>query len=83
VPANETEGHASGYGASMSISGHRKEAADLERPGAGHHENRDATLKRIEDLRAEQKRLTGDFGVLQAIAPTRDEEAREMLRVTP
>src|ERR1039457_3756748 len=39
--------------------------------------NRDATLKRIEDLRAEQQGLVGDFGILQAIAPTRDEEARE------
>src|SRR5579864_8952720 len=38
--------------------------------------NRDATLKRIEDLRAEQERLTGNFGILQAIAPTRDEEAQ-------
>ena len=38
--------------------------------------NRDATLKRIEDMRAEQERLTGGFGILQAIAPTRDEEDR-------
>lgn len=38
--------------------------------------NRDATLKRIEEMRAEQERLTGGFGMLQAIAPTRDEEAR-------
>jgi len=68
---------AGGYGASMSISGHRKEVADLERRAPDIMKNRDATLKRIEDLRAEQQRLTGDFGVLQAIAPTRDEEARE------
>jgi hypothetical protein len=68
---------AGGYGASLSISGHRKEVAELERRAPDIMKNRDATLKRIEDLRAEQQRLTGDFGVLQAIAPTRDEEARE------
>jgi len=29
---------AGGIGAKMSISGHRQEVADLETPGAGHHE---------------------------------------------
>jgi len=33
-------------------------------------------LKQIEDLRAQQQQLTGDFGILQAIAPTQDEDAR-------
>ncbi|HEY1754418.1 MAG TPA: hypothetical protein VGG72_03415 [Bryobacteraceae bacterium] len=65
-----------GYGASMSVSAHRKEAADMERQAPDIMKNRDATLKRIEDLRAEQERLTGGFGLLQAIAPTRDEEDR-------
>ena len=65
-----------GYGASVSVSGHRKEVADMERQAPEIMKNRDATLKRIEDLRAEQERLTGDFGILQAIAPTRDEEAQ-------
>jgi hypothetical protein len=65
-----------GYGASMSISAHRKEQADLERQAPEILKNRDATLKRIEDLRAQQQRLVGDFGILQAIAPTPDEEAR-------
>ena len=65
-----------GYGASMSVSAHRKEVADMERQAPDIMKNRDATLKRIEDLRAEQERLTGGFGLLQAIAPTRDEEDR-------
>ena len=52
---------AGGYGASMSISGHRKEVADLERRAPDIMKNRDATLKRIEDLRAEQQRLTVSF----------------------
>lgn len=38
--------------------------------------NRDATLKRIEALRGQEQGLTGNFGVLQAIAPTDDEIAR-------
>ena len=67
---------AGGNGAKMSISGHRKEVADMERQAPDIMKNRDATLKRIEDLRAEQQGLVGDFGILQAIAPTRDEEAR-------
>jgi len=67
---------AGGYGASVSISGHRKEIADMERQAPDIMKNRDATLKRIEDLRAEQERLTGGFGILQTVAPTRDEEAR-------
>src|SRR5271154_1094931 len=65
-----------GYGASMSVSSHRNEMANMERQAPDIMKNRDATLKRIEDLRAEQERLTGGFGVLQAIAPTRDEEDR-------
>ena len=48
----------------------------MERQAPDIMKNRDATLKRIEDLRAEQERLTGGFGLLQAIAPTRDEEDR-------
>ena len=65
-----------GYGASVSVSGHRKEVADMERQAPEIMKNRDATLKRIENLRAEQERLTGNFGILQAVAPTRDEEAQ-------
>src|ERR1700722_7631628 len=65
-----------GYGASMTVSAHRKEAADMERQAPEIMKNRDAMLKHIEDLRAEQERLTGGFGLLQAIAPTRDEEDR-------
>ena len=45
----------------MSISGHRQEVADLERRAPEIMKNRDATLKRIEDLRAEQERLSGVF----------------------
>jgi len=67
---------AGGIGAKMSISGHRQEVADLERRAPDIMKNRDATLKRIEDLRAQQQGQVGDFGILQAIAPTRDEEAR-------
>jgi hypothetical protein len=67
---------AGGYGASMSISAHRRDVADLERRAPDIMKNRDATLKRIEDLRAQQQGLVGDFGILQAIAPTRDEEDR-------
>src|SRR6202050_98881 len=67
---------AGGYGASVSVSAHRKDVADMERQAPDIMKNRDVTLKRIEDLRAEQERLTGNFGLLQAIAPTRDEEAR-------
>ena len=57
-------------------SAHRHEVADLERRAPEIMKNRDATLKRIEDLRAQQQGLVGDFGILQAIAPTRDEEER-------
>jgi len=67
---------AGGVGAKMSISGHRQQVADMERQAPEIMKNRDATLKRIEDLRAQQQGLVGDFGILQAIAPTRDEEAR-------
>jgi hypothetical protein len=67
---------AGGIGAKMSISGHRQQVAAMEREAPEIMKNRDATLKRIEDLRAEQQGLVGDFGILQAIAPTRDEEAR-------
>ncbi|MGA2119326.1 MAG: hypothetical protein ABSH56_31830, partial [Bryobacteraceae bacterium] len=67
---------AGGIGAKMSISGHRQQVADMERQAPEIMKNRDATLKRIEDLRAQQQELVGDFGILQAIAPTRDEEAR-------
>jgi len=67
---------AGGIGAKMSISGHRQQVADMERQAPEIMKNRDATLKRIEDLRAQQQGLVGDFGILQAIAPTRDEEAR-------
>ena len=48
----------------------------MERQAPDIMKNRDATLKRIEDLRTQQQGLVGDFGILQAIAPTRDEEAR-------
>jgi hypothetical protein len=48
----------------------------MERQAPEIMKNRDATLKRIEDLRAQQQGLVGNFGILQAIAPTRDEEAR-------
>ena len=67
---------AGGYGASVSRGAHRQEIAGLERRAPEIMQNRDATMKRIEDLRAEQERLTGDFGTLQAIAPTQDELAR-------
>src|ERR1017187_4982861 len=67
---------AGGIGAKMSISGHRQQVADMERQAPEIMKNRDATLKRIEDLRAQQQGLVGDFGILQAIAPTRDEETR-------
>jgi hypothetical protein len=67
---------AGGIGAKMSISGHRQQVADMERQAPEIMKNRDATLKRIEDLRAQQQGLVGDFGILQAIAPTRDEEAK-------
>jgi hypothetical protein len=67
---------AGGIGAKTSISGHRQQVADMERQAPEIMKNRDATLKRIEDLRAQQQGLVGDFGILQAIAPTRDEEAR-------
>ena len=53
-----------------------RSVADMERQAPEIMKNRDATLKRIEDLRAQQQGLVGDFGILQAIAPTRDEEAR-------
>ncbi len=65
-----------GYGASMSVSAHRGQLADMDRQAPEIMKNRDATLKRIEEMRAEQERLTGGFGILQAIAPTRDEEDR-------
>jgi hypothetical protein len=58
----------------MSISGHRQQVADMERHAPEIMNNRDATLKRIEDLQAQQQGLVGDFGILQAIAPTRDED---------
>jgi len=67
---------AGGIGAKMSISGHRQQVADMERQAPEIMKNRDATLKRIDGLRAQQQGLVGDFGILQAIAPTRDEEAR-------
>ena len=60
----------------MSSSAHRREMADLERRAPGIMQNREATERQIARLREEQQRLVGDFGILQAIAPTQDEEAR-------
>src|SRR5579883_2243529 len=53
---------AGGYGASMSRSGRRREVADLEQRAPEIMRNREATLKRIEDLRAKQQNLVGNFG---------------------
>ena len=67
---------ADGIGAKESLSAHRKQQADMERQAPEIMRNRDATLKRIEALRGQEQQLTGDFGILQAIAPTEDELAR-------
>src|ERR1022692_3395992 len=67
---------AGGIGAKESLSAHRKQQAQMERQAPEIMRNRDATLKRIEGLQAQEQQLTGDFGVLQAIAPTDDEIAR-------
>ena len=67
---------AGGIGAKESLSAHRKQQADMEGRAPEIMRNRDATLKRMQDLRTEQQRLTSDFGILQAIAPTPEEEAR-------
>jgi hypothetical protein len=67
---------AGGIGAKESLSAHRKQQADMERQAPEIMRNRDATLKRMEALRGQEQQLTGDFGILQAIAPTEDELAR-------
>jgi ABC-type transporter Mla subunit MlaD len=67
---------AGGYGASMSRSGRRREVADLEQRAPEIMRNREATLKRIEDLRAEQQNLVGNFGWVQMVAPTEEELGR-------
>jgi hypothetical protein len=60
----------------MSRSAHRQEMADMERRAPSIMQSREATQQQIAGLREEQQRLVGDFGFLQVIAPTQDEEAR-------
>ncbi len=67
---------AGGYGASMSRSAHRAELADLERRAPEILRHREATLKRIEDLRTQQQNLVGNFGWVQMLAPTEEELGR-------
>jgi ABC-type transporter Mla subunit MlaD len=67
---------AGGYGASMSRAGHRRELADMERRAPDIMRDRDATLKRIEDLRTQQQSLVGNFGWVQMLAPTEEEQGR-------
>jgi hypothetical protein len=67
---------AGGIGAHESRSAHRARRADMERRAPEIMRNRDATLKRIEELRKQQQGLVGDFGWLQFIAPTKEELGR-------
>ena len=67
---------AGGAGAKMSISAHRQAMADMDRRAPDIMKNRDATLQQIADLRSQQQQLVGDFGLLQAVAPTKDEQAK-------
>lgn len=67
---------AGGYGASMSRAGHRQELADMERRAPDVMRDRDATLKRIEDMRTQQQNLVGNFGWVQMLAPTEEEQGR-------
>jgi hypothetical protein len=67
---------AGGYGASMSRTAHSREMADLERRAPDIMRDREATLKRMEDLRTQQQNLVGNFGWVQFLAPTEEELGR-------
>jgi hypothetical protein len=67
---------AGGYGASMSRSARRTELADLERRAPEILRDREATLRRIADLRTQQQNLVGNFGWVQMLAPTEEELGR-------
>jgi hypothetical protein len=67
---------AGGYGTSVSRAGHRREMADMERRAPDIMRDRKATLKRIEDLRTQQQNLVGNFGWVQMVAPTEEEQGR-------
>jgi hypothetical protein len=67
---------AGGAGAKMSISAHRQAMADMDRRAPDIMKNSDATLQQIADLRSQQQQLVGDFGLLQALAPTKEEQAK-------
>src|SRR5271157_399019 len=67
---------AGGYGASMSRTAHSREMADLERRAPDIMRDREATLKRMEDLRTQQQNLVGNFGWVQFLAPTEEEQGR-------
>ena len=65
-----------GYGASMSRGAHRQEVADLERRAPGIVKNREAIERQLADLRTQQQNLVGNFGWVQALAPTEEEQGR-------
>jgi hypothetical protein len=60
----------------MSRAGHWQEMADMERRAPDIMRDREATLKRIEDLRTQQQNLVGNFGWVQMLAPTEEELGR-------
>jgi hypothetical protein len=67
---------AGGYGASMSRSAHRSLNAQMEKLAPGIMQDREWIERQIADLRTQQQNLVGNFGWVQAVAPTEEEQGR-------
>ena len=67
---------AGGYGASMSRSAHRSLQRQMEGLAPGIMQDRDLIQRQIAEMQTEQQNLVGNFGWVQAVAPTEEEQGR-------
>ena len=65
-----------GYGASMSRSAHRSLQRQMEGLAPGIMQDRDLIQRQIAEMQTEQQNLVGNFGWVQAVAPTEEEQGR-------
>src|SRR5664280_73295 len=65
-----------GYGASMSRSAHRSLQRQMEGLAPGIMQDRELIQRQIAEMQTEQQNLVGNFGWVQAVAPTEEEQGR-------
>jgi len=65
-----------GYGASMSRSAHRSLQRQMEGLAPGIMQDRELIQRQIAEMQTEQQNLVGNFGWVQAVAPTEEELGR-------